>query len=50
MSESIIIAEISKGSIASVTAELVSAAIALGTSPTVVVPCTDASIADGHRK
>ena len=47
MSESIIIAEISKGSIAPVTAELVSAAIALGTSPTVVVPCTDASIADG---
>ena len=47
MSESVIIAETSKGSIAPVTAELVSAAIALGTSPTVVVPCTDASIADG---
>ncbi len=46
MSESVIIAETSKGSIASVTAELVSAAIALGTTPTVVVPCTDASIAD----
>ena len=46
MSESVIIAETSKGSIAPVTAELVSAAIALGTSPTVVVPCTDASIAE----
>ena len=47
MSESVIIAETSKGSIASVTAEMVSAAIALGTTPTIVVPCTDASIADG---
>ena len=47
MSDSIIIAEMSKGSIAPVTAELVSAAIALGTSPTVIVPCTDASSADG---
>ena len=47
MSESIIIAETSKGAIAPVTAELVSAAIALGTSPTVVVPCTDASVAEG---
>ena len=47
MSESVIIAETSKGTIAPVTAELVTAAIALGTSPTVVVPCTDASIADG---
>lgn len=46
MSESVIIAETSKGTIAPVTAELVTAAIALGTSPTVVVPCTDASIAD----
>ena len=47
MSDSIIIAEMSKGTIAPVTAELVSAAIALGTSPTVIVPCTDASSADG---
>tara|TARA_Y100000766_G_scaffold257227_1_gene244602 strand:- start:252 stop:1178 length:927 start_codon:yes stop_codon:yes gene_type:complete len=46
MSESIIIAETGKGSVSAVTAELVSAAIALGTSPTVVVPCTDASMAD----
>ena len=46
MSESIIIAETGKGSVSAVTAELVSAAIALGTSPTVVVPCTEASMAD----
>jgi len=47
MSESIIIAEINKGSMAQVTAELVSAAIALGTTPTVVVPCVDPAIANG---
>ena len=47
MSESVIIAEVNKGTVAAVTAELVSAALALGTTPTVVVPCTDASIADG---
>ena len=46
MSESIIIAETGKGNVSAVTAELVSAAIALGTSPTVVVPCTEASMAD----
>ena len=46
MSESIIIAETGKGTVSAVTAELVSAAIALGTSPTVVVPCTEASMAD----
>ncbi len=46
MTESIIIAELSKGKIAPVTAELVSAAIKLGTTPTLVVPCTDTSIAD----
>ena len=47
MSESVIIAETNKGTIAEVTGELVSAAIALGTTPTVVVPCTDAAIANG---
>lgn len=47
MSESVIIAEVNKGTVAPVTAELVSAALALGTTPTVVVPCTDASVADG---
>lgn len=46
MSESIIIAETGKGTVSAVTAELVSAAIALGTNPTVIVPCTDASMAD----
>ena len=46
MTESIIIAELSNGKIAAVTAELVSAAIKLGTTPTLVVPCTDTSIAD----
>ena len=46
MSESIIIAETGKGTVSAVTAELVSAAIALGTSPTVIVPCIDASMAD----
>jgi len=46
MSESIIIAETGKGSVSAVTAELVSAAIALGTNPTVIVPCTDAAMAD----
>lgn len=46
MSESIIIAETGKGSVSAVTAELVSAAIALGTNPIVIVPCTDASMAD----
>ncbi len=46
MSESIIIAETSKGAVAPVTAELVSAAIAMGTTPTIIVPCTDSSIAD----
>jgi electron transfer flavoprotein alpha subunit len=46
MSEIIIIAETSKGTVAPVTAELVSAAIAMGTTPTIIVPCTDSSIAD----
>ena len=46
MSESIIIAETGKGSVSAVTAELVSAALALGTNPTVIVPCTNAAMAD----
>lgn len=46
MSESIIIAETGKGTVSAVTAELVSAAISLGTNPIVIVPCTDASMAD----
>ena len=47
MSDSVIIAEVSKGAISPVTAELVSAAKAYGTNPVMVIPCTDASIADG---
>jgi len=47
MSDTVVIAEISKGAVAPVTGELVSAAVAMGSSPVVVVPCTDASIADG---
>lgn len=46
MSESIIIAETSKGNISGVTSELVTASIALGKNPTVLVPCTDSSIAE----
>ena len=45
MSETIVIAEINNGVIADVTAELVSAVIAFGGSPTIVVPCVDSSIA-----
>ena len=47
MSDTIVIAELSKGEINNTTNELVSAANLLGNSCTVVVPCTDASIADG---
>ncbi len=47
MSQSIVIAEINNGKISPVTGELVTAAITMGTTPTVVVPCTDSSIADG---
>ena len=47
MSDSVIIAEVSKGALSPVTAELVSAAKAYGTNPVMVIPCTDASIADG---
>jgi len=47
MSDTVVVAEVSKGAIAPVTAELVSAAVALGSSPVIVVPCSDSSIADG---
>ncbi len=46
MSDTVVIAEISKGAIAPVTGELVSAAVAMGSSPVIVVPCTDANLAD----
>ena len=47
MTETIVIAEIVKGAIHPTTAELITAALALGSQPVVVVPCTDASVADG---
>lgn len=46
MTNMIVIAELSKGNIHPSTAELVTAAHALGGEPTLVVPCSDASIAD----
>ncbi|MBL6890426.1 MAG: electron transfer flavoprotein subunit alpha/FixB family protein [Candidatus Poseidoniaceae archaeon] len=46
MTNTIVIAELNKGSIHSTTKELVSAAQMLGNSCTVVVPCTDSSVAD----
>jgi len=47
MGQSIVIAEINNGKISPVTGELVTAALSMGTTPLVVVPCTDSSIADG---
>jgi len=46
MTETIVIAEIVKGVVHPTTAELITAAQALGSQPVVIVPCTDASIAD----
>ena len=46
MTELIVIAEIAKGTIHTTTSELVTAANALGGSPIIIVPCTDASVAD----
>ena len=46
MTNMIVIAELSKGNIHPSTAELVTAAHAFGGEPILVVPCTDASIAD----
>ena len=47
MSETIVIAEIVKGAVHLTTSELITAAHALGSQPTVIVPCADASVADG---
>jgi electron transfer flavoprotein alpha subunit len=47
MTNMIVIAELTKGNVNPSTAELVSAAKAMGGDVTVVVPCTDASMADG---
>ena len=46
MTNTIVIAELNKGSIHSTTKELVTAAQILGDSCTVIVPCTDSSVAD----
>jgi len=46
MSQTIVIAEIAKGAIHPTTAELVTAANALGSAPIIIVPCTDSIIAD----
>ena len=46
MTNKIVIAELTKGTVNASTAELVSAAQAMGGDITVVVPCTDASVAD----
>jgi electron transfer flavoprotein alpha subunit len=46
MSQTIVIAEIAKGAIHPTTAELVTAANALGSAPIIIVPCTDSTIAD----
>ena len=46
MTNKIVIAELTKGTVNASTAELVSAAQAMGGDVTVVVPCTDASMAE----
>ena len=47
MTDTIVIAEIVKGAVHPTTAELITAAHALGSQPVVVVPCADASVAEG---
>ena len=46
MSDTIVIAELSKGKISQITNELVTAANQLGSSCTIVVPCADSSVAN----
>ena len=46
MTNTIVIAELNKGIIHSTTRELVTAAQMLGSSCTVIVPCTDSSVSD----
>ena len=50
MSETIVIAELSKGKMSHTTNELVTAANKLGTSCTVIVPCLDSSVATEASK
>ena len=47
MTDTIVIAELHNNAVHPSTAELVSAAAQLGNAPTIVVPCTDAAVADG---
>lgn len=47
MTDTIVIAELHNNAVHPSTAELVSAATQLGNAPTIVVPCTDAAVADG---
>ena len=46
MSDTIVIAELSKGKVSPTTNELVTAANELGSNPTVIVPCSDSSVAN----
>ena len=50
MSDTIVIAELSKGKMSHTTNELVTAANKLGTSCTVIVPCLDSSVATDASK
>ena len=47
MSETLVRPERVKGAVHPTTSELITAANALGSQPTVIVPCADASVADG---
>ena len=46
MTETVVIAELSKGKVSSTTNELVTAASKLGSNCTIVVPCTESSVAN----
>ena len=46
MTETVIIAEMNKGKVSPTTNELISAANLLGSNCTLVIPCTDSSVAD----
>ena len=46
MTETVIIAEMNKGKVSSTTNELIGAANLLGSNCTLVIPCTDSSVAD----
>ena len=50
MTDTIVIAELSKGKMSHTTNELVTAANKLGTSCTVIVPCLDSSVATDASK